>query len=286
MDEKHQSFDNPEAPLLDIDDGPLHVDPTSRRKPGAGFKIFWALHPWPTSLRVHISSYCPISKPNPRCCSKSLSCRPATHWQGANIRYCGQLWQKRYATGDAIRVDSNGKWPMKFKGDLYMELDEDWLYTYNRLDERERVLYSDIVFRGLRLQDKEVHAQLNFQVDLKPFRDSYVSCMDLRASFVIIPSSPSLMDHFQSYNQTSSIDRGFDATRFWSHPFPLGSTDTRTAPTPSLVSNLSLCRFRSLNRGRFKANVLLLGRQMTKMIFLVGGYHPTTLLVCLSSTHC
>ncbi|KAJ7575994.1 hypothetical protein C8J56DRAFT_800926, partial [Mycena floridula] len=134
------------------------------------------------------------------------------------------VWQKRYATGDAIRVDSSGKWPMKFKGDLYMELDEDWLYTYNCLDERERVVYSDIVFRGLRLQDKEVHARLNFQVDLKPFRDSYVSWTDLRASFVLIASSPSLMDHFQSYNQTSSIDRGFDATRFW---FPLGSTDTR-----------------------------------------------------------
>ncbi|KAJ7593692.1 hypothetical protein C8J56DRAFT_419596 [Mycena floridula] len=120
---------------------------------------------------------------------------------------------------------------MKFKpyeeGHWVTELDEDWLYTYHRLDETEQVIYSDIVFRGLRLKDKGVQAKIQFQLSLDAFRGQYVLPTDVRASFVLIPSRPSLMDHFQNSSiPDASAFHSYDRTRFWSFPFPLGSTNT------------------------------------------------------------
>ncbi|KAJ7573363.1 hypothetical protein C8J56DRAFT_1130724 [Mycena floridula] len=64
-------------------------------------------------------------------------------------------------------------------------LDEDWSHTYNRLEENEQAIYSQIVFRGLRLKDKDVHTEIQFQLPTEVFRE-YASSGDLRASISVI----------------------------------------------------------------------------------------------------
>jgi hypothetical protein len=84
----------------------------------------------------------------------------------------------------------------------------------------ETPLYSDIAFRGLRLSDKDISTAINFRLPtarlyVKPSHGSIsllvnlspscslglnLTSSDLRASFVLIPSSPSPIDHLKSYS--------------------------------------------------------------------------------------
>jgi len=86
----------------------------------------------------------------------------------------------------------------------------------------ETPLYSDIVFRGLRLSDKSISTAIKFRLPtarlyvIPGFRLRTILLIiiftaprslgvnltvhDLRASFVLIPSSPSPIDHLQNYS--------------------------------------------------------------------------------------
>lgn len=85
----------------------------------------------------------------------------------------------------------------------------------------EDVLFSDVIFRGLTLKSRDVHAQVNLSIPLRVlsvFRcftlmllkpddadvptllsseiSSVLENYDLRASFTLVPQSPSLLDGF------------------------------------------------------------------------------------------
>ncbi|KAJ7596336.1 hypothetical protein C8J56DRAFT_1158473 [Mycena floridula] len=240
------------VPFADSEpEGPLYVDPRTGRKAGAGIKIILgatvlvSLIVLPPTLfalgkRAYESTFPHIALYQNQTLDKvqdrSLVVQPLIGYD-QTFDIAVSIWQKR-ARADSTR---NTSWPMKFKptepGKMFnWELDEDWLYTYNRMDETEQVLYSDIVFRGLRLKDKEVQAAIEFQISVDAFRGTWIGWTDVRASFVLIPSTPSLMDHFRNTSvPESSPFSPFDRTRFWSFPFPLSSTDTRNRTDAQLA---------------------------------------------------
>ncbi|KAG6826501.1 hypothetical protein H0H92_015574 [Tricholoma furcatifolium] len=82
---------------------------------------------------------------------------------------------------------------------------------------REVPIYSDIVFRGLQLKDKNVYATIS--------RRPFLTVNDLRGSVVLIPSSPSPLDNIIEYSSWIPSFINKYPARSW--PFPLGSTDVR-----------------------------------------------------------
>ncbi|KAJ7150717.1 hypothetical protein C8R46DRAFT_497288 [Mycena filopes] len=90
-----------------------------------------------------------------------------------------------------------------------------------RVSPLEKTIFSDIVFRGLRLSDPDVYANVSFQIPTEIFQKDPGNNNDLRASFMIIPQSPGLFDYFQNY--TSSIPAAVNRPRFRSLPFPKDS---------------------------------------------------------------
>ncbi|GLB42812.1 hypothetical protein LshimejAT787_1202610 [Lyophyllum shimeji] len=84
-------------------------------------------------------------------------------------------------------------------------------------------LYSDIVFRGLRLTDKNVFATVNFTLPTAYFRKDVLTNYDLRGSVVLVPTSPSLLDYIVDFD--SWIPDIIDTLPVRSWPFPLGSPD-------------------------------------------------------------
>ncbi|KAF5364954.1 hypothetical protein D9758_008110 [Tetrapyrgos nigripes] len=101
-----------------------------------------------------------------------------------------------------------------------------------------RPLYSDIVFRGLRLSDKNKYASVNFTFPTEKFREG-MSTPSLMGTFVLIPTSPSLMDFVVNYSSyiPDEVWSKLPSSRTW--PFPMGSeyTGERT------VANLALESF-------------------------------------------
>ncbi|KAJ7207989.1 hypothetical protein GGX14DRAFT_634694 [Mycena pura] len=95
--------------------------------------------------------------------------------------------------------------------------------TGNMLDVADTPLYSDIVFRGLRLSDKHKQATLEYQLPIPVFRRLVLKDSDLRASFVVIPTSPSLVDHVKNFSTWYPETMETLPVRSW--PFPLGSPD-------------------------------------------------------------
>ncbi|EEB95872.1 hypothetical protein MPER_05093, partial [Moniliophthora perniciosa FA553] len=77
---------------------------------------------------------------------------------------------------------------------------EDPTQEHEKEDTREHVIYEDTVFRGLRLRDKNVRAEVPLQVPTHLFHSENISTSDLRASIVLIPTSPSLFDHISNYS--------------------------------------------------------------------------------------
>ncbi|KAJ7596372.1 hypothetical protein C8J56DRAFT_286974 [Mycena floridula] len=246
------SFADPEGPPEVLDHEPLHVDPKIGRRASVGFKItlgatvlvaLIVLLPTLFALgrQVYGSTFPHIDLHHNQTLDKvqdrSLVVQPLIGYD-QTFDIAVTIWQKRAGVNDLIRMpqSSNRTWPMKLKpydrnklGNW--ALDEDWLYTYNRMNETEQVLYSDIIFRGLRLKDKEIQAKIQFQISVAAFRETWVGRTDVRASFVLIPSAPSLMDYFRNTSVPGpfvSMSELTHATRFWSFPFPMGSTDERS----------------------------------------------------------
>ncbi|KAF5361433.1 hypothetical protein D9758_006162 [Tetrapyrgos nigripes] len=84
-------------------------------------------------------------------------------------------------------------------------------------------LYSDIPLRGLRLSDKHVAASIDLSVPTQKFRAPTLLETDLLSTFVLIPTSPSLMDfvvNFSSWKPDEVLAK-YPLYRTW--PFPMGS---------------------------------------------------------------
>ncbi|KAJ7471928.1 hypothetical protein FB451DRAFT_311308 [Mycena latifolia] len=93
-------------------------------------------------------------------------------------------------------------------------------------DFAEEPLYSDIVFRGLRLADKHKRANITYQLPVRVFRRLQLKERDLRASFVAIPTSPSLVDYVTNFSTWRPETMKVPPVRAW--PFPLGTSDETT----------------------------------------------------------
>ncbi|KAG6837581.1 hypothetical protein H0H93_006995 [Arthromyces matolae] len=86
-------------------------------------------------------------------------------------------------------------------------------------------LFSDIVFRNLRLRDKNVYATVNFTLPTAYFRQSDLNAYDLRGSIAVIPTSPSPLDRIVDYS--TWIPRFIDTYPVRSWPFPMGSSGSK-----------------------------------------------------------
>ncbi|KAJ6491584.1 hypothetical protein DFH09DRAFT_1377219 [Mycena vulgaris] len=91
-------------------------------------------------------------------------------------------------------------------------------------DVAETPLYSDIVFRGLRLSDKNKQTVLTYNLTVPVFRRLLLKENHLRASFVAIPTSPSLVDYVTKFSTWRPEAMRIPPVRSW--PFPLGASDT------------------------------------------------------------
>ncbi|GLB42810.1 hypothetical protein LshimejAT787_1202590 [Lyophyllum shimeji] len=89
----------------------------------------------------------------------------------------------------------------------------------------EEPLLSTLIFHGVRLTDKNLRTVVNFTVPTAIFRDVNLTNYDLRASIMLIPNSPSLLDHVARYS--SYIPDTVDVLPVRTWPFPLGSQDLR-----------------------------------------------------------
>ncbi|KAJ7766864.1 hypothetical protein B0H16DRAFT_374333 [Mycena metata] len=85
----------------------------------------------------------------------------------------------------------------------------------------ETPLFSDVVFRGLRLSGKHALATVDFRLPTARFLAAKLDESDLRATFLLIPSAPSFnVKSFSSW-MPDSVFRKRRPTRPW--PFPLNS---------------------------------------------------------------
>ncbi|KAJ7685531.1 hypothetical protein DFH06DRAFT_1313824 [Mycena polygramma] len=103
----------------------------------------------------------------------------------------------------------------------------------------EKPLFSEVVFRGVRLSDKHSSANVNFRLPTARFLASGLTESDLRATFLLLPSSPSLIDHVKNFSSwmPDSVFVKRRPTRPW--PFPLGSE----ASTEKTLADLALESF-------------------------------------------
>ncbi|KIJ29223.1 hypothetical protein M422DRAFT_188779 [Sphaerobolus stellatus SS14] len=61
-------------------------------------------------------------------------------------------------------------------------------------------LFSDIIFRRLTLKDKRALKEVNLQIPTEVFKSRKLSNFDIRATFALIPNSPSLLDYAVNYS--------------------------------------------------------------------------------------
>ncbi|KAJ7119545.1 hypothetical protein C8R44DRAFT_921775 [Mycena epipterygia] len=101
----------------------------------------------------------------------------------------------------------------------------------------ETPLHSDIVFRGLRLSDKDKTAVLTYKLPVAVFRRLLLKENDRRASFVTIPTSPSLVDHVTNFTTWRPESMTIPPVRSW--PFPLGTS----SENPKVMADRALDSF-------------------------------------------
>ncbi|KAJ7619341.1 hypothetical protein FB45DRAFT_1095422 [Roridomyces roridus] len=99
-------------------------------------------------------------------------------------------------------------------------------------------IYSDIVFRGLRLADKHRSKNLTYKLPVTIFNRLSLNKNDLRAGFVLIPTSPSLLDQVTNFSTWRSEGKTpWAPVRSW--PFSLGAVDSG----PQTVADRALDSF-------------------------------------------
>ncbi|KAJ7112451.1 hypothetical protein C8R43DRAFT_1138932 [Mycena crocata] len=128
----------------------------------------------------------------------------------------------------AFTVESQEVVPTLTQIDLGGTLGKVWMSLTEGNDLRdenplEKPLFSDVVFRNLHLSDKHASAKVDFRLPVERFLGPHLTPSDLRATFLLIPSSPSLLDHVKNFStwMPESVFAKRPLTRPW--PFPLGS---------------------------------------------------------------
>ncbi|KAF8205408.1 hypothetical protein K438DRAFT_1932226 [Mycena galopus ATCC 62051] len=106
-----------------------------------------------------------------------------------------------------------------------------------RSDVIETPLYSDIVFRGLRLADKHKTANVTYHLPIAIFQRLLLKEDDIRASFVIIPTAPSLVNQITEFSTWRPEILSIPPVRSW--PFPLEAVEN----TPQSVADRALDSF-------------------------------------------
>ncbi|KAF7344378.1 hypothetical protein MSAN_01918800 [Mycena sanguinolenta] len=91
------------------------------------------------------------------------------------------------------------------------------------VDVSETPLFSDIVFRGLHLVDKHISMNVTYQLPISIFQRNILEENDLRASFVLIPTVPSLVNQITNFSTWRPEILKTPPVRSW--PFPLGAAD-------------------------------------------------------------
>ncbi|KAG6833304.1 hypothetical protein H0H87_008936 [Tephrocybe sp. NHM501043] len=104
--------------------------------------------------------------------------------------------------------------------------DADLNYTERSGQDLQEVpLFSDIIFRRVRMSDKDLHTTVNFTVPTALFQRANLTNYDLRGSVVLVPSSPTLLECMTNYS--SYIPNSVDMLPVRSWPFPLGARYTQ-----------------------------------------------------------
>ncbi|KAF7344379.1 hypothetical protein MSAN_01919000 [Mycena sanguinolenta] len=93
----------------------------------------------------------------------------------------------------------------------------------SEFDVSETPLFSDIVFQELHLVDKHISVNLTYQLPISIFQRLILKENDLRASFVLIPTVPSLVNQITNFSTWRPETLKISSVRSW--PFPLGAAD-------------------------------------------------------------
>ncbi|KAJ3507413.1 hypothetical protein NLJ89_g6317 [Agrocybe chaxingu] len=120
----------------------------------------------------------------------------APHWQ---YYYKGD--EKIANMGDVVRPLINQNQTFDIMATVWLRSD-DGTSEANSKDSSllEELVFSDIIFRGLRHRDRNIHTSVQYQIPTKIFEQINLSNYDLRASFILLPTTPSLLDHALNYS--------------------------------------------------------------------------------------
>ncbi|CAA7264536.1 unnamed protein product [Cyclocybe aegerita] len=120
----------------------------------------------------------------------------APHWQ---YYYKGD--EKSANMGDVVRPLIDGNQSFDIMATVWLRSD-DSTSEPNSKDSSliENLVFSDIIFRGLRHRDRNVRTSVQYQVPTKIFEQTNLSNYDLRASFILLPTTSSLLDHALNYS--------------------------------------------------------------------------------------
>ncbi|KAJ7641491.1 hypothetical protein FB45DRAFT_1022237 [Roridomyces roridus] len=81
-------------------------------------------------------------------------------------------------------------------------------------------LLSEIPFRGLRLSDKHKQVDITYKLPVAVFKRLVLKETDLRASFVVLPTSPSLADHVTDFSTWRPEGMNIPPVRSWTSEAP------------------------------------------------------------------
>ncbi|KDR66890.1 hypothetical protein GALMADRAFT_232295 [Galerina marginata CBS 339.88] len=79
----------------------------------------------------------------------------------------------------------------------------------------ESAIYTETVFHGLRLKDKNIKTSLKLRVPTKIFKRKELDSYDLRGSFVLVPNSPSPLDRVSGYSTWIPDSIEYPPSRSW-----------------------------------------------------------------------
>ncbi|KAF8900849.1 hypothetical protein CPB84DRAFT_1962248 [Gymnopilus junonius] len=86
----------------------------------------------------------------------------------------------------------------------------------------EKAIWTGTVFRNLRLNAKHVKTKVTFRVPTEIFKKHELHSYDLRGSFVLVPNTPSPLDHVSNYSTWLPASINYPPSRSW----PDGHTRT------------------------------------------------------------
>ncbi|KAF8142642.1 hypothetical protein K438DRAFT_1784531 [Mycena galopus ATCC 62051] len=140
--------------------------------------------------------------------------------QPDSLRWLSSLCSPAQSSGNLGDGFSKGNGTCEVE-DEAAKMHSSYVQWYEKSSMAEKAIFSDIVFHRVRLSDRDIHTNITFQIPTQVFHKHPGSNYDLRASFMILPHSPSCLDYLKNY--TSWFPAAVNRPRFKSFPFPLHS---------------------------------------------------------------